>query len=420
MKTQPHPPFHKALLQLLRDYRPSLRMSLPVNARRFLPSPGSTLFTLLLLAGLFWAQTAGALPLPQAASSISTIPYQGRLADAGGLPLTGTYTMVFRLYAASTEGVPLWEEQWTGPNGVQVSDGLFNVMLGSLSPIAPSVITTNPNLWLGVTVGTDDEMTPRIQIGTLPFAVQALTVPDAAITTAKLADDAVTSATIADGTIVTADLADGAVTSATIADGTIVTADLADGAVTSATIADGTIVTADLANGAVTSAKLGPDINLVPPDGSIGTVKLANGAVTPEKIADSAVTSSKLRPTYGQVYGSPAGPFMLNTTRQRIPGMIITVSPTTHQVLHLSATVDATRQGTCDAVVTYLALNGNLIKPLVLSGAGSYVRASISASFQIALAPGTHTIEALAFCQTGSGAQINPENSTLAYILFAQ
>ena len=44
--------------------------------------------------------------------------------------------MSLRLYAASTGGTPLWTEQWTGSNGVKVSDGLFNVMLGSLTPIA--------------------------------------------------------------------------------------------------------------------------------------------------------------------------------------------------------------------------------------------------------------------------------------------
>jgi hypothetical protein len=42
-------------------------------------------------------------------------------------------------------------------------------------------------------VGTDDEMSPRVQLGSVPFAVQALTVPDGSVTTAKIADGAVTS-----------------------------------------------------------------------------------------------------------------------------------------------------------------------------------------------------------------------------------
>jgi len=166
---------------------------------RLLPAPGNVLFTLLLVAGLLWAQSVGALPLgrPQAApaaASTGTIAYQGRLADANGNPLTGTYNMIFRLYAVPTGGTPLWEEQWTGSNGVRVSDGLFNVMLGSLTPIQQSVIAGRDQLWLGITVGTDDEMQPRVQLGSVPFAVQALTVPDGSITTAKIADRAVTQA----------------------------------------------------------------------------------------------------------------------------------------------------------------------------------------------------------------------------------
>ncbi|MFZ1403818.1 MAG: hypothetical protein WAW03_12075, partial [Anaerolineae bacterium] len=106
--------------------------------RRFLPTPGNVLFTLLMIGLLLWASSAGALPLrllgPNVPST-TTIAYQGRLADAGGSPLTGAYSIIFRLYNAAGGGAPLWEEQWTGQNGVQVSDGLFNVMLGSLTPI---------------------------------------------------------------------------------------------------------------------------------------------------------------------------------------------------------------------------------------------------------------------------------------------
>jgi len=173
------------------------KMNPNFNLRAWLPSRGNVVFTLLVVGSLFWAASAGAFPLaaPLAAgTSTGTIAYQGRLADSGGNPLTGTYTMAFRLYSTAGGGAPLWTEEWTGSNSVQVSDGLFNVMLGSLAPIPQSVITGNSNLWLGVTVGTDDEMAPRVQLGSVPFAVQALTVPDGSVTTAKIADGAVTQA----------------------------------------------------------------------------------------------------------------------------------------------------------------------------------------------------------------------------------
>ena len=121
-------------------------------ARWLLPTPGNVLFTLLVVAGVLWASSAGALPLGAAltsSTSTGTIAHQGRLADADGNPLTDTYNMIFRLYEAASGGVPLWEEQWTGSNGVQVSDGLFNVMLDSLTPTPQSVITGNDSLFPG-------------------------------------------------------------------------------------------------------------------------------------------------------------------------------------------------------------------------------------------------------------------------------
>ncbi len=189
------------------------------------PSRGNVIFTLAMIAILLWAQTAGAVPfLSERAASTGTIAYQGRLADSGGNPLTTTVNMTFRLYNTATGGTPLWAEDWTGPNGVQVSDGLFNVMLGSLTAIPQNVITGNPTLFLGITAGTDDEMAPRVQLGSVPFAVQALTVPNNSVTTEKLADKS------------------------------------------------------------VTQAKLGPDISLVPPAGSISESMLADKSVSSRKL----------------------------------------------------------------------------------------------------------------------------------------
>jgi hypothetical protein len=159
----------------IRISRPTLRLD-PLQLSRWLPTPGNVFFTLLVIGGLFWAQSAGAITLsaPTASStSTGTIAYQGRLADTAGAPLTGTYNMIFRLYAVASGGTPLWEEQWTNANSVQVSDGLFNVMLGSLTAIPEGVITGNSNLFLGITVGGDSEMTPRVQVGSVPFAIQA-------------------------------------------------------------------------------------------------------------------------------------------------------------------------------------------------------------------------------------------------------
>ncbi|MGC1378031.1 MAG: tail fiber protein, partial [Anaerolineales bacterium] len=155
------------------------------------------LFTLLVAFCLIVATTSGVLAAPQgraaqAATSTGAIAYQGRLADASGAPLTGTYILTFRLYNVASGGSPLWEEIWIGANNVQVTNGLFSVMLGSITPIPQSLFIGNSSLWLGVDVGTDAEMTPRVQLGSVPYAILAQTVPDGSITTAKLADGSVT------------------------------------------------------------------------------------------------------------------------------------------------------------------------------------------------------------------------------------
>lgn len=160
-------------------------------ARQLMPNLGSVLLVLVLLT-VFPGLAAPFNGIN--AASISTIPYQGRLADASGNPVTGKQNMEFRIYDVPTGGTPLWEEFWTGANSVDVSDGLFSVMLGSINTNLTSVVQNHSNLYLDITVGTDDPMTPRVQLGSVPFSIWSLTVADNSITTAKIVDGAITTA----------------------------------------------------------------------------------------------------------------------------------------------------------------------------------------------------------------------------------
>jgi hypothetical protein len=153
-------------------------------ARKWLlPNPGT--LALMVIVALAVPALAGPSQAPTATST-STISYQGRLADSSGNPLTGKYNLEFRIYDVPAGGVPLWTEMWTGGNAVDVSDGLFNVMLGSIDSTLASAIEGHDELYLGITVGTDSEMVPRVQLGSVPFSMQAMTVPDGSIDGEKL------------------------------------------------------------------------------------------------------------------------------------------------------------------------------------------------------------------------------------------
>ena len=177
--------------------------------RQMVPNVGTLLMVVVLLLTI--PSLAAPLVAPSATST-STISYQGCLADSSGNPLTDKVNMEFRIYDVPTGRAPLWTEMWTGGNAVDVSDGLFNVMLGSIDNTLALAIEGYDELYLGITVGTDSEMVPRVQLGSVPFSMQpqqALTVPDGSITAAKLGDGAVTTdkLDIDDGLDMTGDLA---------------------------------------------------------------------------------------------------------------------------------------------------------------------------------------------------------------------
>ena len=114
--------------------------------------------------------TWGFLGVPQVqAVPNQQINYQGKMTDNLGAPLAdGDYTFIFSLYTTSTGGSNVWTETRT----VTLTNGLFSVMLGAVTPL-PSTIF-NQSLYLGVKVGADPEMTPRKVLGSVPSAFEAI------------------------------------------------------------------------------------------------------------------------------------------------------------------------------------------------------------------------------------------------------
>lgn len=104
------------------------------------------------------------------------ISYQGVLNDSSGNPLSTTVSMTFSIYGVASGGTALWSET----QSVQVSNGVFNVKLGSIQALTSSVFQAD-TLFLGVQVGADPEMTPRQQITSGAYAHKAEAVSHAAI-----------------------------------------------------------------------------------------------------------------------------------------------------------------------------------------------------------------------------------------------
>lgn len=92
--------------------------------------------------------------------------YQGRFTDKNDNPISGNYLVTFRLYDVVSEGQPLWEEGHI----LGVANGVFNALLGSIKPLD---IDFDRDLWLGVEIASDGEMSPRIKLASSAYAMNA-------------------------------------------------------------------------------------------------------------------------------------------------------------------------------------------------------------------------------------------------------
>ena len=106
-----------------------------------------------------------AAPYETQSAITPVMSYQGRLVE-GGAPVTGTRSMTFTLYNASSAGTAVWSEV----QSVTVTNGLFQVALGSVIPFSEAALMQmSQNLWLEINVaGT---ILPRQQLMGAPYAL---------------------------------------------------------------------------------------------------------------------------------------------------------------------------------------------------------------------------------------------------------
>ena len=124
-------------------------------------------------------------------------------------------------------------------------------------------------------------------------------IKDGAITSGKIAPNAVTSDHIAANAVATEDIKDGAITREKIRDGSVTKEKMADGIIGTAEIIDGSITAAKLATNSVTNAKIATNAitKAKMADNSVGYAEIASQSLEPKGIK----TISGAPATEGQI-----------------------------------------------------------------------------------------------------------------------
>ncbi len=131
------------------------------------------MFTATPVGGAVVDPVKGVLRISSAGSPapVELVNFQGLITDPGtGEPIADNiYSVRFSVWDAAAAGT----EKWNETQNVTTSDGLFSVLLGSVTPITATVFEGSPR-YLEVKVGADPAMTPRQQFATVAYAFHAV------------------------------------------------------------------------------------------------------------------------------------------------------------------------------------------------------------------------------------------------------
>ena len=104
---------------------------------------------------------------PAAAQAYLSV--QGTVQKSTGASVDdGDYSLTFKLYTTETGGTPVWSET---QGTVNIIGGVYSVTLGSENPLTAAF---DQAYFLGVTVGTGAELTPRARLTSSPYALSLI------------------------------------------------------------------------------------------------------------------------------------------------------------------------------------------------------------------------------------------------------
>jgi len=111
-----------------------------------------------------------------------TLSYQGVLTNSNGEAVKDSiYTLSFSLYDTPKAGSPLWTEAHL----VALTDGYFNVILGSKNPLS---LPFDKPYWLGIKIGNDSENEQRVELTASAYSLNTRSIPDSIVTAKKIAN----------------------------------------------------------------------------------------------------------------------------------------------------------------------------------------------------------------------------------------
>jgi predicted phage tail protein len=236
-------------------------------------------------------------------------------------------------------------------------------------------------------------------------AVGSAQIANAAILTSKLANQAVNNAQIAAAAIATGNIQSGAVTATQIANASIGSAAIQNGAITTALIGVAQIGTAQIANDVVTTALIqnGAITTALIQTGAIGTAQIEYAAITSALIANEAVGTA-------QIQELAVGTFEIGNNAVTVPsfasgfggtgtvasgtfsGQICTITLHFFDTANVATVVSwqASVPGSSTNAAIKMTVDGGLYMDVSNSCAAGFT-SSFTAASNVEVGPGTHT-----------------------------